>query len=154
MLIFYHWKWPARGTGTVPVVSAHFCSLLILFCDGTTHILASWVILELNCTLVPLFITVIPLFDLATSLFTITKSYFGRSTFRLPIWDFHQNWLPISADASVSNLSWTWLSWKTQVYIEKSKAVLKPVCYLLNIMWLSEKRILFAKMQKSFNAHL
>jgi len=24
VLIFYHWKWPAHGTGTVPVVSAHF----------------------------------------------------------------------------------------------------------------------------------
>ena len=27
MFIFYHWKWPAQGTGTVPIVSAHFCSL-------------------------------------------------------------------------------------------------------------------------------
>ena len=27
-LYFWHWKWPARGTSTVPVVSAHFRSLL------------------------------------------------------------------------------------------------------------------------------
>ena len=26
-LIFYHLKWPAQGTGTVPIVSAHFRSL-------------------------------------------------------------------------------------------------------------------------------
>jgi len=25
--LFWHWKWPAQGTGTVPVVSAHFRSL-------------------------------------------------------------------------------------------------------------------------------
>jgi len=24
IFIFQHWKWPARGTGTVPIVSAHF----------------------------------------------------------------------------------------------------------------------------------
>jgi len=23
----YYWKWPAEGTSTVPVVSAHFCSV-------------------------------------------------------------------------------------------------------------------------------
>jgi len=28
VLIFLHWKWPAEGTGTVPIVSAHFRSLL------------------------------------------------------------------------------------------------------------------------------
>jgi len=28
IFIFQHGKWPARGTGTVPVVSAHFRSLL------------------------------------------------------------------------------------------------------------------------------
>ena len=28
MFIFWHWKWPAQGTSTVPVVSAHFRSLL------------------------------------------------------------------------------------------------------------------------------
>jgi len=28
MYIFWHWKWPAQGTSTVPVVSAHFRSLL------------------------------------------------------------------------------------------------------------------------------
>ena len=27
ILISYHWKWPAQGTGTVPTVSAHFRSL-------------------------------------------------------------------------------------------------------------------------------
>jgi len=27
ILIFYHWKWPAQGTGTVPIVSAHFRSV-------------------------------------------------------------------------------------------------------------------------------
>ena len=24
IFIFYHWKWPAQGTGTVPILSAHF----------------------------------------------------------------------------------------------------------------------------------
>ena len=27
ILIFYRWKWPARGNGTVPIVSAHIGSL-------------------------------------------------------------------------------------------------------------------------------
>ena len=27
IFIFQHWKWPALGTGTVPIVSAHFRSL-------------------------------------------------------------------------------------------------------------------------------
>jgi len=26
-IYFSHWKWPAQGTSTVPIVSAHFCSL-------------------------------------------------------------------------------------------------------------------------------
>ena len=30
ILTFYHWKWPAQGTGTVPVVSAHFRSILVM----------------------------------------------------------------------------------------------------------------------------
>jgi len=29
ILTFYHWKWPAQGTGSVPVVSAHFRSILV-----------------------------------------------------------------------------------------------------------------------------
>ena len=28
IFIFLHWKWPAQGTSTVPIVSAHFRSLL------------------------------------------------------------------------------------------------------------------------------
>ena len=28
ILIFQHWKWPAQGTGTVPIVSPHFRFLL------------------------------------------------------------------------------------------------------------------------------
>jgi len=28
ILIFQRWKWPAQGTGTVPIVSAHFRSPL------------------------------------------------------------------------------------------------------------------------------
>jgi len=27
MFIFQNWKWPAQGTGTVPIVSAHYRSL-------------------------------------------------------------------------------------------------------------------------------
>jgi len=27
MFIFQHWNWPAQGTGTVPIVSAHYRSL-------------------------------------------------------------------------------------------------------------------------------
>jgi len=30
---FQHWKWPAQGTSTVPIVSAHFRSLLLGFCS-------------------------------------------------------------------------------------------------------------------------
>ena len=33
ILIFYHWNWPAQGTGTMPVVSAHFHSLFGFNCN-------------------------------------------------------------------------------------------------------------------------
>ena len=29
--IYYHWNWPSQGTGTVPIVSAHFRSILISY---------------------------------------------------------------------------------------------------------------------------
>ena len=29
VFIFSHWKWPAQGTGTVPIASAHFRSLFV-----------------------------------------------------------------------------------------------------------------------------
>jgi len=31
IFIFYHWKWPAQGTSTVAIVSAHFRSLYRLY---------------------------------------------------------------------------------------------------------------------------
>ena len=33
--LFLHWKWPARGTSTVPIVSAHFRSIYRLSIAGT-----------------------------------------------------------------------------------------------------------------------
>jgi len=30
IFIFWYWKWPAQGTGTEPIVSAHFRSLFVL----------------------------------------------------------------------------------------------------------------------------
>jgi len=36
ILIYLHWKRPAEGTGTVPIVSAHFRS--VLFGDRPTEI--------------------------------------------------------------------------------------------------------------------
>ena len=31
IFIFQHWKWPAQGTGIVPIVLEHFCSLLMFY---------------------------------------------------------------------------------------------------------------------------
>jgi len=35
IFIFYHSKWPAQGTRTVPTVSTHFCSLFVHCRDVT-----------------------------------------------------------------------------------------------------------------------
>ena len=38
ILIFQHWKCPAQGTGTVPIVSAHFQSLWIAVRQHLIHV--------------------------------------------------------------------------------------------------------------------